>query len=351
MEHLTLRGPARGLWLATRDSVRRALVKLEPGIEYRIGGGSVLAARWGHRHSVDVDIQVDKDTPLGRLEGDAYRWLHEEIDGLGAATEYNATLNMYRIRRREDAGASPEVQIWGHDLDIARGHATGRVENREETVLSTAQILRGKLARAHRHPARDVYDVNKASGIDPASLEIAVNTMPHEAVAKAALSWIVAYGRIGNNAHQRLAGLAADEERHHYEIAKTGAGALIRARYARLRLGVEDDRIIVEAVTHADTHRRMSMTAAEADEQFEAMGINGHLRDKGPGAGALREYAVELAGRRAGNVLVFEERGDEETRWRTATAARSMEIIRADKVRLATETSSDWEPSWKYREG
>ena len=110
--------------------------------------------------------------------------------------------------------------MWGHQLEIAKGHTTARVEGREETVLSTAQILRGKLERAQRHPARDVYDIDKAAGVDPISLEIAVNTMRHDLVAKAAP---VAYGKIGNEAHQRLVGLAPGEERRHYEIGKTGA--------------------------------------------------------------------------------------------------------------------------------
>ena len=52
--------------------MRRALEQLEPGIEYRIGGGTILAARWGHRQSVDVDIQVDKSTKLRDLESAAY---------------------------------------------------------------------------------------------------------------------------------------------------------------------------------------------------------------------------------------------------------------------------------------
>ena len=349
MDDLTLPNPAREFWLETRNAVRRALEQLAPGIEYRIGGGTILAAGWKHRGSFDIDIQVGKDTRLEALEGDAYDWLHKEIERLGARAEYNAELNMYRIRRGEDQATSREVQVWGHDLEIAKGHTTARVEGREETVLSTAQILRGKLERAQRHPARDVYDIDKAAGVNPVSLEIAVNTMRHDLIAKAALTWTVAYGKIGNQARQRLVGLAPGEERRHYEIGKTGARALLEARYAYLRLGVEDDRIVVEAVTQANKHRRTTMMTSEAEEQFEAKGINGHLRNKGPGAKALREYAVDLCRRRAGDVLVFEEAGDKETRWRTASGGRNLTIIAPQRPGPITGSAGDWErgqPGW-----
>ena len=343
VDDLTLPNPARKFWLETRDAVRRALEQLEPGIEYRIGGGTVLAARWKHRGSFDVDIQVGKDTRLEEFKSGAYRWLHKEIERLDAKAEYNPDLNLYRIRQGEDAATSREVQVWGHELEIAKGHTTARVEGREETVLSTAQILRGKLERAQRHPARDVYDVGKAAGVNPVSLEIAVNTMRHDLVAKAALTWTVAYGKIGNEAHQRLVGLAPGEEREHYKIAKTGAKALLEARYAYLRLGVEDDRIVVEAVTQANTYRRSTMTASEAEEQFEAKGINGHLRNKGPGGKALREYAVELCRKRAGDVLVFEETGDRETHWRTASSGRNLTIISPQRPAPITGAAGGWE--------
>ena len=344
MDELTLPNPAREFWL--EDARRRAKGARAAGAGNRIPDrrrGTILAAGWKHRGSFDVDIQVGKDTRLEELEGDAYGWLHKEIERLGARAEYNADLNMYRIRRGEDHATSREVQVWGHELKIAKGHTTARVEGREETVLSTAQILRGKLERAQRHPARDVYDIDKAAGVNPVSLQIAVNTMRHDLVAKAALTWTVAYGKIGNEAHQRLVGLAPEEERRHYEIGKTGARALLDARYAYLRLGVEDDRIVVEAVTQANKHRRTTMTAGEAEEQFEAKGINGHLRNKGPGAKALREYAVELCRRRAGDVLVFEEAGDRETQWRTASSGRNLTIISPQRPARITGPAGGWE--------
>ena len=67
-EKLTLPEPARGLWKRIRATIhelgnRRPDVHIEP----HIGGGMVLAARWHHRASTDIDITLPGDASLGDL--------------------------------------------------------------------------------------------------------------------------------------------------------------------------------------------------------------------------------------------------------------------------------------------
>lgn len=317
---LMLPEPARTLWRTTRDSVRQGLDAIGDRIEYRLGGGTILAARWGHRISFDVDIHLDEGVDLERLEDADHGWFQQQMRKLGAIPEYSPRLNLYDIRFGERPHEQ-EVQLWSHPLAISRGHTVETVEGREESVLSNAQILRGKLQRAAHKLARDVYDIRNAGEVDPQSLEIAVNTIPHERLDTLALDWIVGYGRIGSSAHERLRGIPEGEEKNHYELGRAGADAILRATYERLRIGVETDRIVVEAVTRGKDRRRMTMTADEAEEKFEAWGINGHLRQKGPGAQAIRDHAALLCRKQAGDVLVFEEENDRATHWRTATAS------------------------------
>ena len=47
-------------------------------------------------------------------------------------------------------------------------------------MLSTAQILRGKLERADKRLPRDVFDIAKAAARAPAALESAVNAVSAE---------------------------------------------------------------------------------------------------------------------------------------------------------------------------
>ena len=52
--------------------------------------------------------------------------------------------------------------MWAHEPEIGSGEEQRTVHGRVETVLSTAQILRGKLERADRRLPRDVFDMAKA---------------------------------------------------------------------------------------------------------------------------------------------------------------------------------------------
>ncbi len=56
MTGMRLREPAANLWKKHHEAVRR--ISNAPGGESRllIGGGSVLAAEWGHRKSMDIDV-------------------------------------------------------------------------------------------------------------------------------------------------------------------------------------------------------------------------------------------------------------------------------------------------------
>lgn len=52
---LTLPEPAAGLWKASRDALSE-LMPEEGTWERHLGGGTILAARWDHRESTDIDI-------------------------------------------------------------------------------------------------------------------------------------------------------------------------------------------------------------------------------------------------------------------------------------------------------
>ena len=326
---LTLPEPAATLWRTTRETVRHGLDALGEGIEYRIGGGTILAARWGHRTSFDIDLNLDERIPLSRLHAPEHEWFRNAVARLGGRTDHSKRLNLYNIRFGEQSDAR-DVQLWSHKLTIRKGQRREAVDGHNEMVLSTAQILRGKLQRASHKLARDVYDIRKASEVDPKSLEIAVNTISHKQLESLALDWILGYGKIGTNAHQRLKGLSEGEDRRHYALGKDGAAAVLGAAYERFRIRVAQDDIVVEAVTRAGHRRRMTTSSREADDVFEALGINGHLQQKEPGADEIRRYAIRLAQERAHDVLVFEEMNDSPTQWRIATRSLALPPITAN---------------------
>lgn len=59
MEELTLPRPALALWRRTRDTLLAARSGLDDEADgWRLGGGTLLAARWDHRVSTDIDLTV-----------------------------------------------------------------------------------------------------------------------------------------------------------------------------------------------------------------------------------------------------------------------------------------------------
>ena len=323
MERLDLPEPAAGLWRCTRDWLRSAFADVEKVTGYSIGGGTILAARWNHRISFDVDLQVDEDADLGVLVQPRHDDLQRAVAALGATATYDSEMKLYAIK----FGEEQQVQVWAHTPALSRGQAAAVVDGCPETVLSTAQILRGKLRRAHHKLARDVYDVREAHLRDRPSLEVAVNTMPHDRVDRLALDWIIGHGRIARNARERLGGVPGEQDQEFLDLAREGAEAMIDARYERFRLRVEQGAIVAEAITEGGDQRRMVIAPKDAEEDLVALGITGHLRRKGPGADALQRYALELSRTGKGNILVYQEQDDTPTHWRLASKSLNLAVI------------------------
>ena len=158
-KRLKLPEPAAGLWKRIRTTVHE-LGSRRPGdrIEPHIGGGTTLAARWGHRASTDIDVTLPGDPSLGDLTRDDEHNLARRIGG-EAEIE-----NIDEIKIRCSDGVLHLARL----RPSARGAEERTIaDGKVETVLSNSQILRGKLRRAMTSPVRDVFDVMCAAKADP----------------------------------------------------------------------------------------------------------------------------------------------------------------------------------------
>ena len=95
------------------------------------------------------------------------------------------------------------------DITVTRPSFDGQqqkveLDGRTETVLTTAQILHGKLNRAQESPARDVYDFVTAAERDPQSLEAAVRPLTEREVKGIRTLWGVQNVRLENEAKERI---------------------------------------------------------------------------------------------------------------------------------------------------
>ena len=142
-EELVLPDTASGLWQTTREITRRGIKELTGrSSSYAIGGGTILAARWKHRGSDDIDIVVAEDTAPGAVLGGSQSRFKQEIEELGAIVRRKA-----RGRLVSAEWTDRKIDVWATTPIPRIGAGTAAVDGRLETVLSTTQILRGKLER------------------------------------------------------------------------------------------------------------------------------------------------------------------------------------------------------------
>ena len=144
-----------------------------PRTAYAVGGGTVLAARWHHRLSTDIDVFIDENDMSSLLDEAAW----EEIcEGLGKLvtdevitglfirpngfrfTYMNVPMSLFSVRR------------------ITRSAVTNeRVAPTELATESNTEILfkkiRGRMINSSTYVARDLYDVVVAYVLDKESLK------------------------------------------------------------------------------------------------------------------------------------------------------------------------------------
>ena len=228
---LTLPTPAASLWRATREALTDALTNIgHPGI-YRMGGGTILAARWRHRRSWDIDLQVDPGTDLGKL--DENREFRAKMKALGGTPSYDPQLKLYRILFDDEQA----IELWSHRPPITRGARREQVDGRNEWLLSTTQILRGKLERGHKKLARDVYDIRMAAELAAMIERPAAFDAGDVEVSDAAHA--PGYGRLNDAVREAMA-LAARREALLLDPVYTGkamAGLVAHVRSGRIAAG------------------------------------------------------------------------------------------------------------------
>ena len=315
---LALPEPARTLWLRTRDAIRTSLEELG-GAEYEIGGGTILAARWGHRVSYDVDLTLPDTLPLYRLENPVESRFEHRMRELGGRPEYYRSLRMYQVRFGDQG-----LDLWAHTVQPPGSQRRLQIEGRKETVHSNVQILWGKIARAERNLSRDVYDLVHAAEHDPASLEIAVNAHQRSVAEWAARSWDEGSAAIAFDAGPRLRGIPATERTQLDALGERGARTINAVLYEELTLWTAGARLQIETRTAGGVHRRAEIEAGRIREALIARGLTGDRRRHGPNTEALIAYAEALCRERAAATLIYREDARRATHWRTTTTVHNL---------------------------
>ena len=172
-EALETQGQARDILARVRPAFREHVKPhTENGEGERLGGGSILNARWNHRLSRDLDVYVRLQTTE-----DGRRILDRTAEACGGYRIEHPTFRRIEFERNRDN----HVDVSFNQPTPAEGEKTAIVDGEPARILSNAQILSGKLlGRGMTAPARDLVDIAACGVADPEALEIAVNGLDDE---------------------------------------------------------------------------------------------------------------------------------------------------------------------------
>ena len=274
---LTLPEPGRSLWTKTYRTVEDELKRIG---KPRLGGGTLLASRWKHRKSVDIDLSIE---PTPRRQGRLDRLVipgsrfHDKMKGLGAS----------------DAQALSQGQIVVHfgdsKLDITIVNATppsgerrATVHGHPTTVLSTTQVLSGKLARSNELLPRDAFDITTATHKAPENLAWATNRVPPENMVAIVKAWANTSERWTAAARSELNTVA---DKHSYDPARLGhetAEALRNSRYRTVRIETHGRTGLFSAETAGGTRIEVPFTRRTLNDVFDEFGIREYLEAHQP---------------------------------------------------------------------
>ncbi len=314
LERLTLGEPAATLWRECRASLRKAFDALPGGPhEWRFGGGTILAARWGHRTSFDIDLTVGPGIDVDALlepEGNEVPALAARLGGR-LATSIRNPAEQLRVR----FPGHPVLKDSSLDVSRLPPDPAGRqrpalVDGTEAVVLDSAQILRGKLERAERSPVRDVFDMTTAERSDPGALAVAANCLTHQYANVIAGIWKLSRRRFAREARDYLVGvpdhLGIDPE----ALGERAARAIGDALYQSVRIHAEHGTGTVEAMARGGHTNRFTFAAAEFDSGLEACGMAAYLRMNARSGHALRrDFSRRIRESAGTRVLLWEGPG------------------------------------------
>ena len=276
MDRLTLPLPARGIWLRVRSLLEPALEHLGPEAgPWKIGGGTVLAARWNHRESTDLDLTVNAGTAIPALFAGSADDFEAEIRRRGG---YSITFDRDRCTIRFSTG---KLDLCALDPTPGEGHVDVLVDDKPAVVLSNAQILCGKLQRATRSPVRDVFDIVVAGKLDPHALAIAANTRTARDIEAISAAWQTADPVFTYNAPLDLSSVQPQFAGDMTRLGHAAAAALSGVRYQRVRVYTDGNVGFVETRSRNGAERKVTVEPARIDEVFEANGLNHYLPQTG----------------------------------------------------------------------
>ena len=315
--------PAATLWRKHHAAIERIANEKHAESRLLIGGGTVLAARWEHRESTDIDVFLPERENLN----DARKGGALDLAKATGGTEVFSSDRQVTIELPEG-----EIDISASGPRLPGLEEPDVVNGRSVTVLASAQILLGKLYRTNQAVTRDAYDLGVAAEAKPRALEIAINAInPEEArvIARNLERW---NDRMVAESDKVLSGVPARYEGLRNKLGHAAAEAVRSHRYESVKVRVSQKGIWIETRTKAGRQWSKEYFRTRAQKALIQSGVGAYL-NRNSTVGPIRlEKAIEEIRAHGWEGKVFDsvERRPAE-RLRTALVGRDTEPEPAER--------------------
>ena len=233
--------PPETVWRQHRETLYEHAHNETPPTRLMLGGGTILAARLGHRQSSDIDVLLPDIESLRSWEPGGPLDLTRATGGRLEGRRENRIIIRVTVDSSLDVAAI-RPKLPGTEIDE-------EIDGRTETTLSNAQIILGKLYRSEQSVTRDAFDIVSVARADPRALEIAVNALNEHDVQVVRSNLFASNDRMARNAKGVLHGIAPEYETDLRNLGRNASIATNAHRYERVRIQAESGRLTVEKRT------------------------------------------------------------------------------------------------------
>lgn len=286
-EKLTLPAPAQTLWRGAQQVIHEELQQF--GTPH-LGGGTTLGARWGHRESSDIHLTIEPEpggraVPVSSAIMTPGSRLLSRLEGLGLGTVKCEILTEAQFHVTfHDPNNDNEIRF---GLDIASVSATPRlgqrralVEGSPAIVLSTTQILTGKLHRWGEATLRDAIDFDHAARRDRSSLNSltrAVNTLSSIETEARKQKFLLAATKFTTIDDPVIRRMDPEHRPDQSTLGQATADIIHGLRYADVRITARSGICHFEATTHNQHQIHLQCRENQVDTMFATCGIDDYL--------------------------------------------------------------------------
>lgn len=142
----------------------------------------MLAARWNHRLSTDIDLFIEEQAFRNRLDSRSWNEIGMELRELGSKREiWDLRVQPTGFQFKNEFSSIsfysvPRVTAYPISTEVIG--TTGIVA--EDTTEIVFKKIRGRMVNSGRYVARDLYDIVVCYGVDRRAFDGAMNSLAEE---------------------------------------------------------------------------------------------------------------------------------------------------------------------------